>query len=331
VKQTAKSILAIITQTKTGDPIQETNIVWKEPPSSENAALAGLEEKLEQFVSDYGSHYVQAIEYGYKIAVFGKYESLDSTEVQKFSAAFKATFTAGSAGGGVSTENRDTLSNSKVELRAVVTAGDIQPPHSATLYGYDEIMKFLVAVRAGDIKIYRGPVAFIAKSYRHTLVNYPVTRALFDENTGDAARAPFGVPRGTMIAWAPPTSSFIPLPGGTFKLVPPNGWVLCDGSSNTPDLVNKFVMGTADVAAIRSAGGADTHSHPATSEIWHPSTSFALSVGGFGSGVSVGPRELGGYDGGTFMPAAAPVQPKVNVGPGSSLPPYVKLTYIMKL
>ena len=38
----------------------------------------------------------------------------------------------------------------------------------------------------------------------------------------------------------------------------PNGWVLCDGQNNTPDLRNRFVVGAGDSYAVDATGGADS-------------------------------------------------------------------------
>lgn len=41
----------------------------------------------------------------------------------------------------------------------------------------------------------------------------------------------------------------------------PSGWLLCDGTSGTPDLIDKFIRGSATAG---STGGADTHTHTDT-------------------------------------------------------------------
>lgn len=56
-----------------------------------------------------------------------------------------------------------------------------------------------------------------------------------------------GVPSGTISLWH-----------GTLANIP-SGWVVCDGSNNTPDLREKFVRGTAADTDPGGTGGADTH------------------------------------------------------------------------
>ncbi len=46
----------------------------------------------------------------------------------------------------------------------------------------------------------------------------------------------------------------------------PNGWLLCDGTSGTPDLREKFVQGAADGIDPGASGGASSHTHDFTSD-----------------------------------------------------------------
>jgi len=41
----------------------------------------------------------------------------------------------------------------------------------------------------------------------------------------------------------------------------PAGWVLCDGNNGTPDLSDKFIKGTTQVAHVGNIGGSATHYH----------------------------------------------------------------------
>ena len=62
---------------------------------------------------------------------------------------------------------------------------------------------------------------------------------------------PITVPKGTIVAWHP-----------GYKI--PNGWVVCDGKNGTPDLQDRFILGTTGVDRTGEAGGAMTHSHTVT-------------------------------------------------------------------
>src|SRR5207245_3301451 len=41
----------------------------------------------------------------------------------------------------------------------------------------------------------------------------------------------------------------------------PAGWALCDGTSSTPDLRDRFVVGAAGAYAVGNTGGAASHTH----------------------------------------------------------------------
>lgn len=45
--------------------------------------------------------------------------------------------------------------------------------------------------------------------------------------------------------------------GGTI----PSGWALCNGLNGTPDLRNRFIYGASINSDIGTTGGADTHTH----------------------------------------------------------------------
>ena len=41
----------------------------------------------------------------------------------------------------------------------------------------------------------------------------------------------------------------------------PKGWALCDGTNGTPNLISRFIMGTATQGQIGETGGANFHQH----------------------------------------------------------------------
>lgn len=51
-----------------------------------------------------------------------------------------------------------------------------------------------------------------------------------------------GVPKGTIIAWHSNENV-------------PTGWAICNGANGTPDLTNRFLMGTANSSEIGQIGG----------------------------------------------------------------------------
>jgi len=57
------------------------------------------------------------------------------------------------------------------------------------------------------------------------------------------------IPRGVIIMWS----------GDIHNI--PNGYLLCDGSNNTPDLRDRFILGCSNENKIGAKGGNDQHGH----------------------------------------------------------------------
>ena len=105
------------------------------------------------------------------------------------------------------------------------------------------------------------------------------------------------LPAGIIIAWYPNASDA--------KV--PEGWAICDGSKGTPDLREKFIMGTGSPDEVGERGGAKNHSHRI-----HRSQVRKYSAAPQSNGVEFE----------VFKSA---------VVESSNLPPYFKMIYIMKL
>ena len=106
----------------------------------------------------------------------------------------------------------------------------------------------------------------------------------------------------------------------------PSGWVLCDGSNNTPNLTDKFIVGAGNSYAVAATGGADSvtltvaqipsHNHPIQIRTGIDDNNFS-----FNNGFSSDRNDSGG----TFN--------SNNTGGGQShenRPPYYALAFIMK-
>ena len=148
-----------------------------------------------------------------------------------------------------------------------------------------------------------------------------------------------GFPSGGIIIWSGSSASI------------PSGWLLCDGSSSTPDLRNRFVVGATSTYAVGATGGSAnaivvSHTHTATVATTsltgainnqytagdtHGTTSGVFSqtniqVDGDG-GESRAGRNIS-FDGSHNHTAT--ISTEGSSGTNANLPPYYALCYIMK-
>jgi len=121
----------------------------------------------------------------------------------------------------------------------------------------------------------------------------------------------------------------------------PSGWLLCDGSSSTPDLRNRFVVGATSTYAVGATGGsadAIVVSHTHTATVTDAGHNHTVTVNNQGS-------QNGSVSGGGSMPTTAGGTPTTSTattgitvansttgssGTNANLPPYYALCYIMK-
>jgi microcystin-dependent protein len=118
----------------------------------------------------------------------------------------------------------------------------------------------------------------------------------------------------------------------------PSGWLLCDGSSSTPDLRNRFVVGAGSTYAVGATGGsADaivvSHTHT-INDSGHTHTSNYETNQSYFAGVFNGanPKQSGTIT----TPATNSSTTGITInstgssGTNANLPPYFALAYIMK-
>ena len=126
----------------------------------------------------------------------------------------------------------------------------------------------------------------------------------------------------------------------------PSGWALCNGTNGTPDLRNKFVIGSSsDVSGVSNTNvtGANTKSGGSKDAVVVSHTHTGIANSGSGGGSFVNGLNFGGSLGFsiegsklTFSSASAHTHPLTINSTGSSgtnenLPPYYALAFIMKL
>jgi hypothetical protein len=155
-----------------------------------------------------------------------------------------------------------------------------------------------------------------------------------DGTTWTSAAAPTTFLTGMIILWSGSIASI------------PSGFALCDGTSGTPDLRDRFIVGAGSTYAVDATGGSadsvvvsHTHTATSTSVVTDPGHTHPHGVGGTG----------GGFSNGVFwnQPSIAPFNTTSNTtgitvattttnasagvsGTNANLPPYYALAYIMK-
>jgi microcystin-dependent protein len=162
-----------------------------------------------------------------------------------------------------------------------------------------------------------------------TELNYVVGVTSAIQTQIDAVVASTGavVPTGGIIIWSGSAAAI------------PAGWLLCNGTSSTPDLRDRFVVGAGSTYAVGATGGsadavavAHTHTFSATTG-GAGAFSFTVRSDAFGSdGVAAG-------NGGGVYSLSQPDHTHTVSGTTAStgvsgtnanLPPYYALCYIMK-
>lgn len=138
-----------------------------------------------------------------------------------------------------------------------------------------------------------------------------------------------GLPVGGILMWDRPIGSA------------PDGCQICNGSDDTPDLRDKFIYGAASDGDVGAGGGTETHVHanPDSGSAGAHSHSYTVGTGGApsSSGVSGYPEGTtvagGGHThtmSGNTPGEAGHSHTIGNTGAGSSLPPFLKLYFIMR-
>lgn len=143
------------------------------------------------------------------------------------------------------------------------------------------------------------------------------------------------VPTGCIMMWS-----------GSIGTIP-SGWLLCDGTAGTPNLVNRFIVGAGSTYGVGSTGGSadaivvsHNHTATATSVVTDPGHSHGVAIytaGGpgadtntivaLGSGIAYATSVVGT---GVTVATSATVNSSGASGTNANLPPYYALAYIMK-
>lgn len=125
----------------------------------------------------------------------------------------------------------------------------------------------------------------------------------------------------------------------------PIGWLLCDGTSGTPDLRDRFVVGAGSAYAVAATGGSAnailvSHTHTATSAVtdpghFHTSPTYSSNFNAFSgravTGASNAATPITSSTATTGITVATTNSTEGSSGTNANLPPYYALAYIMKM
>ena len=191
----------------------------------------------------------------------------------------------------------------------------------------------LSAGLTGTTAAFSGSISSVSPAFTGTPT---APTAAAGTNTTQIATTAFvlanGVPTGAIIMWSGSIASI------------PSGWLLCNGSSGTPDLRDRFIVGAGSTYAVAATGGtADAivvaHTHTASTTATdsghtHMSGSNgAPNGGGAGAAFTNGQSNFPGQTtttGNANITASTTVNSTGSSGTNANLPPYYALAYIMK-
>ena len=142
------------------------------------------------------------------------------------------------------------------------------------------------------------------------------------------------IPSNIIVAWS-----------GSVNEIP-DGWRLCDGFNNTPDLRNRFIVGAGQNFGFNSTGGSEdailpihnhtggtnnapNHFHNVPFFFGFIGTGFAIALE---SNLQFGVHFLSTSSGGNHSHTVSVANAGVGeTGVGKNMPPYYALAYIMKV
>lgn len=134
------------------------------------------------------------------------------------------------------------------------------------------------------------------------------------------------VPSGAILLWSGSSASI------------PTGWLLCDGTSGTPDLRNRFVVGAGSTYAVGATGGsanATLVSHTHTATVTDPGHTHNLPGSTSSGGIiqtqlGVNTTATNGSTASATTGITVGISTEGSSATNANLPPYYALCYIMK-
>jgi hypothetical protein len=120
------------------------------------------------------------------------------------------------------------------------------------------------------------------------------------------------MPRGSILGWYDPTKF-------------PKGWALCDGKNGTPDLNDRFPVGTTNNTVLGDKTGDASHQHTFSGKTDYPQNLDGAEFDRYKNGGPHAMQKDGGQRVLHYHTYSGATQP------ASSLPPATRIMFIMKL
>ena len=246
--------------------IESRDIKWSDTdesrkPTPSTLTFANDEVQRDWFLQQFGSHYLRKITYGYRVVIRFEAHTQDQQTVNQIGAAISASFSGFSARGTLNSSAFSTLHNYNVSCKGVVVAGGTKPSIPLVFQSPEDVNDFLrrASKPNGDperIEIITCPINGELWPIRPELQLFPsVSRLLaFDSTSRKATPAEWGVPKGTIIAWSPGPGDLV-IENQHRIIRPPEGWALCDGRGGTPNLSDRFILGSNIPESLGSLSG----------------------------------------------------------------------------
>jgi hypothetical protein len=209
-----------------------------------------------------------------------------------------------------------------------------------------------VAIPAGKSVLVRSDGTNFVESLDQIVGNFAIggnlavtgTTTLADDlilngSSGTAGQVVISQGAGTFPVWGSPTTfvtGMIMLWSGSIATIP-SGWLLCNGSSGTPDLRDRFIVGAGSTYAVAATGGSAnavlvSHTHTATvTDPGHSHNYFrAISKASFDPGAEAWTSESFQATSTSTTGITVANSTEGSSGTNANLPPYYALAYIMK-
>lgn len=258
-RKTSVSRYAIHQSLSSGFRIDPSGVNWTAQPDEET--ISSLEDRAWAFVQRYGTHYVAEVQLAFVVAVRGTVDSHEASRIQELTAAMSYF----SASGELSAQQRNFFSSSQTRIEADISGAIESAGIQIPAIGPDAVGKLLEILGKSSAKVSLAPYRVTVRSYYSTLREYPKCQEIFAPALGTAADSPFGVPRGTVIAWMPTINDFILVGPEKYRLRPPDGWEVVGRGDGDIHWRQRFirVSDTPDDPEARDGltGGSDTHVH----------------------------------------------------------------------